>query len=158
MIQGHRVCLVYCVYIVYLRRHTGPTVALARRTECTGPWCWGSSWRLTCPCARCCLCQCCFFLTQIALNFIFFFQDLIQSELAGLAFDSLQQVFRKQDIENMYAQEPLPLEQKQTVFVIVDPAAGGPSSDYAIVSLVRSRGNVQVILDTKILGRCPGTA
>jgi hypothetical protein len=70
--------------------------------------------------------------------------DLIQSELAGLAFDSLQQVFRKQDIENMYAQEPLPLEHKQTVFLIVDPAAGGPSSDYAIVSLVRTRGNVQV--------------
>lgn len=85
---------------------------------------------------------------------------MIQSELAGLAFDSLQQVFRKQDIENMYAQEPLPLEQKQTVFVIVDPAAGGPSSDYAIVSLVRSRGNVQVIFEfyTRISGRCPGTA
>ena len=99
-----------------------------------------------------------FFFNANRSEFNFFFQDLIQSELAGLAFDSLQQVFRKQDIENMYAQEPLPLEQKQTVFVIVDPAAGGPSSDYAIVSLVRSRGNVQVILDTKILGRCPGTA
>lgn len=72
--------------------------------------------------------------------------DLIQSELAGLAFDSLQQVFRKQDIANMYELEPLPLEHKQTVFLVVDPAAGGPSSDYAIVSLVRTRGNVQVIL------------
>ena len=72
MMQDRPVCYVHIVFLVCQRRHTGPTVALARRTECTGPWCWGSSWRLTCPCARCCLCQCRFFLTQIALNFIFF--------------------------------------------------------------------------------------
>lgn len=70
--------------------------------------------------------------------------DLIQSELAGLAFDSLQQVFRKTDIENMYAAPALPLENRQIVWIVVDPAAGGPSSDYAIVSICRSRGNVQV--------------
>ena len=70
--------------------------------------------------------------------------DLIQSELAGLAFDSLQQVFRKVDIQNMFEIEPMPLILHQDVFVVVDPAAGGPSSDYAIVSLCRTRGNVQV--------------
>lgn len=71
-------------------------------------------------------------------------QDLIQSELAGLAFDSLQQVFRKVDIQNMFEMEPMPLIIHQEVFVVVDPAAGGPSSDYAIVSLCRTRGSVQV--------------
>ena len=70
--------------------------------------------------------------------------DLIQSELAGLAFDSLQQVFRKADIKIAMAIEPMPFEHSNTVFVIIDPAAGGPQSDYAVVSLCRSRGNITV--------------
>ena len=70
--------------------------------------------------------------------------DLIKSELAGLAFDSLQQVFRKADIEHMFATEPLPLVQDQTVWIVIDPAAGGPGSDYAVVSLVRDRGTATV--------------
>ena len=45
-------------------------------------------------------------------------QDLIQSELAGLAFDSLQQVFRKVDIQNMFEMEPMPLIINQEVFVV----------------------------------------
>ena len=70
--------------------------------------------------------------------------DLIQSELAGLAFDSLQQVFRKADIKIAMAIEPMPFEHNNTIFVIIDPAAGGPQSDYAVVSLCRSRGNITV--------------
>ena len=70
--------------------------------------------------------------------------DLIKSELAGLAFDSLQQVFRKIDIDAAFAASPLELAKDQDVFVIIDPAAGGPSSDYAVVSLVRQRGIVTV--------------
>ena len=70
--------------------------------------------------------------------------DLIKSELAGLAFDSLQQVFRKADIDAMFAASPLELAKDQDVFVVIDPAAGGPSSDYAVVSLVRQRGIVTV--------------
>lgn len=70
--------------------------------------------------------------------------DLIKSELAGLAFDSLQQVFRKIDIDAMFSATPLELAKDQDVFVIIDPAAGGPSSDYAVVSLVRQRGIVTV--------------
>jgi hypothetical protein len=70
--------------------------------------------------------------------------DLIKSELAGLAFDSLQQVFRKVDIDAMFAAPPLELAKDQDVFLIIDPAAGGPSSDYAVVSLVRQRGIVTV--------------
>jgi hypothetical protein len=70
--------------------------------------------------------------------------DLIQSELAGLAFDSLQQVFRKSDIAIAMALHPLALPDNPCVFIVIDPAAGGPQSDYAIVSIVRDRGNITV--------------
>ena len=70
--------------------------------------------------------------------------DLIQSELAGLAFDSLQQVFRKCDIEIMFGSPALDLIRDQTVWVVIDPAAGGPQSDYAIVSMCRVKGCVVV--------------
>ena len=72
--------------------------------------------------------------------------DLIKSELAGLAFDSLQQVFRKTDIDDLFSAQPLEFIKDQEVFVVIDPAAGGPSSDYAVVSLVRQRGIVTVRL------------
>ena len=72
--------------------------------------------------------------------------DLIQSELAGLAFDSLQQVFRKGDIALAFDTPGLPLEQDQMIWTVVDPAAGGPQSDYAIVSVCRVKGTIQVIL------------
>jgi len=39
---------------------------------------------------------------------------------------------------------PPPLEWKQTVYIIVDPAAGGPRSDFAIISLVRHKGMATV--------------
>eukprot|EP00961_Rhodomonas_salina_P023062 309155-Rhodomonas_salina.1 len=57
--------------------------------------------------------------------------DLIQSELAGLAFDSLQQAFAAADIERMFAQECPEPEFAQPVYVVIDPAAGGPQSEYA---------------------------
>lgn len=66
--------------------------------------------------------------------------DLIQSELSGLAFDSLQQAFRPKDIEEMLnttAPEPVMYEP---IYIFVDPAAGGPSSDYAILSMTQYRG------------------
>ena len=70
--------------------------------------------------------------------------DLIQSELAGLAFDSLQQVFRKSDIEIAMALKPLSMPDNPFVFIVIDPAAGGPQSDYAIVSIMHERGNLTV--------------
>lgn len=72
--------------------------------------------------------------------------DLIQSELAGLAFDSLQQVFRASDIAVCMDSRPLPLILNQTIWLVIDPAAGGPSSDYAIVSIIRNKGCVTVSL------------
>ena len=76
--------------------------------------------------------------------------DLIKSELAGLAFDSLQQVFRKTDIDELFTAQTLPFIKDQEVFVVIDPAAGGPSSDYAVVSLCRQRGIVTVRLRYQI--------
>lgn len=70
--------------------------------------------------------------------------DLIQSELAGLAFDSLQQVFRKSDVEIMFAAPAVELANNTTIWLVVDPAAGGPQSDYAVVSIGRSKGCVVV--------------
>jgi hypothetical protein len=75
--------------------------------------------------------------------------DLIQSELAGLAFDSLQQAFAASDIDRMFdSSSPLALFQ-QEIYLIVDPAAGGPSSDYCILSLTRERGIVTVCALTR---------
>lgn len=76
--------------------------------------------------------------------------DLIQSELAGLAFDSLQQVFRKVDIEFAFNMPSLPCESGQVIWVVVDPAAGGPSSDFAVLSMTRQRGCVTVSVSMSI--------
>jgi len=71
--------------------------------------------------------------------------DLIQSELAGLAFDSLQQVFRKADLVLMFDTTHMPLPLDQTIWIVIDPAAGGPQSDYAVVSICRIKGCVVVL-------------
>ncbi len=48
--------------------------------------------------------------------------DLIESELSGLAFDSLQQCFRPGDIENLFTQESLIPPLNLDIFLIIDPA------------------------------------
>lgn len=48
----------------------------------------------------------------------------------------------------MFEATLLPLVQDQTVWLVIDPAAGGPGSDYAMVSLVRQRGTVTVRFHT----------
>ena len=70
--------------------------------------------------------------------------DLIQSELSGLAFDALQQCFRTEDIDAVMTMKPPDIEWKQRLFMIIDPAAGGPQSDFAIVTLTRNKGMVTV--------------
>jgi hypothetical protein len=70
--------------------------------------------------------------------------DLIESELSGLAFDSLQSCFRSKDIANMFQQEPLQPRFDEIIYIVVDPAAGGPQSDYAFVSFTRYKGMIQV--------------
>lgn len=73
--------------------------------------------------------------------------DLIASELSGLAFDSLQQCFRKADVERMLFElaAPNPIIYED-LYIFVDPAAGGPSSDYAIMTVTRNRGSMVVSL------------
>jgi hypothetical protein len=70
--------------------------------------------------------------------------DLIQSELAGLAFDALQQCFRTGDIEALMQSTPMPFIWRQTIYIIIDPAAGGPQSDFAVVSFVKQKGIITV--------------
>jgi len=73
--------------------------------------------------------------------------DLIQSELAGLAFDSLQQCFRTSDIEAVMTSKIPELEWKQNIFIVIDPAAGGPQSDFALLSFFRQKGIICVSHD-----------
>jgi hypothetical protein len=54
--------------------------------------------------------------------------DLIVSELAGLAFDAQQSVFRSTDIETLFSQEAYPSVIGEDLFIVIDPAAGGPNS------------------------------
>jgi hypothetical protein len=70
--------------------------------------------------------------------------DLIQSELAGMAFDSLQCVFRPADLDIMFSQPPPEPELNADVYIFIDPAAGGPQSDYAVLSFQRVKGLVTV--------------
>jgi hypothetical protein len=70
--------------------------------------------------------------------------DLIESELSGLAFDSLQQVFRSVDLDVMFSQRPPIPIMNETIHVFIDPAAGGPGSDYAVLSVCRQKGMITV--------------
>lgn len=70
--------------------------------------------------------------------------DLIQSELAGLAFDSLQQAFRPGDIEHAFDSRIRNPILDEGIYIMIDPAGGGPQSDYAILSFVRHQGIVTV--------------
>jgi hypothetical protein len=70
--------------------------------------------------------------------------DLIESELAGLAFDSNQQIFKTTHIEIMFSQPPPQSILNEAVYTFIDPAAGGPQSDYCILSVTRHKGLLTV--------------
>lgn len=70
--------------------------------------------------------------------------DLIISELSGLAFDSLQQCFRPSDIDHIFEVGDIRVKESDVIYIMVDPAAGGPQSDYCVLSFVRRRGVVTV--------------
>jgi hypothetical protein len=82
--------------------------------------------------------------------------DLIESELSGLAFDSLQQVFRSVDMDIMFSQPPPSWITNDAIHLFIDPAAGGPGSDYAILSVGRQKGLITV--STIIRTRAPWSA
>ena len=52
--------------------------------------------------------------------------DLIESELSGLAFDAMQTCFREKHIAVMFDQAALDPMFSETIFKVVDPAAGKP--------------------------------
>ncbi len=72
--------------------------------------------------------------------------DLIESELSGLGFDSLQQFFRGVDLDIMFSQAPpVPVTKlNEPIHLFIDPAAGGPGSDYAVLSVTRQEGMITV--------------
>jgi hypothetical protein len=76
--------------------------------------------------------------------------DLIQSELAGLAFDALQQCFRTGDIDALMNAPAPALMWQQPLYMVIDPAAGGPQSDFALISFFRHRGQIVVCLPIMI--------
>ena len=80
--------------------------------------------------------------------------DLIESELSGLAFDSNQQIFKTAHIEIMFNQPPPPSILNEAVYTFIDPAAGGPQSDYAVLSVTRHKGLLTVRL---ALASCTST-
>ena len=61
-----------------------------------------------------------------------------------MAFDSLQQCFRTADIDAVMSMTPPPPQWKQHVYIIIDPAAGGPQSDFALISITRNKGLITV--------------
>jgi len=71
--------------------------------------------------------------------------DLIESELSGLAFDSLQQCYRAADIETMFTQDPPPLLLHEDIYICVDPAGGGPQSDFSFISFQRTKGQILIV-------------
>lgn len=70
--------------------------------------------------------------------------DLIQSELSGLAFESLQQAFRKIDIDRMDSMRAPDPVMYENIYIFIDPAAGGPQSDYGCLSVTWWRGMITV--------------
>lgn len=70
--------------------------------------------------------------------------DLIESELSGLAFDSNQQLFKSSQLDTMFSQDPPLPVLNEAVYTFIDPAAGGPQSDYAVLSVTRHKGMLTV--------------
>jgi len=73
--------------------------------------------------------------------------SLVESELAGLAFDSATTVFKPALLDIMFTQTvPQPVINED-IFLFIDPAAGGANSDYAILSITRQKGIITVYVD-----------
>lgn len=70
--------------------------------------------------------------------------DLINSELMGMAFDSCQAAFKSCYLDTMFSQVAPPAIMSEPIYIFIDPAAGGPTSDYAFVSVTRYKGMITV--------------
>ena len=70
--------------------------------------------------------------------------DLIQSELSGLAFSACQQLFKTAHLDTMFTQPAPPTVVNEELCMFIDPAAGGPQSDYAVLTVARRKGIITV--------------
>lgn len=66
----------------------------------------------------------------------------MQSELAGLAFDSLQQVFRKMDISMMFDMPPLAPIRDQMIWIVIGKGSVMTRSRRVLTSLQTPRQEV----------------
>jgi len=71
--------------------------------------------------------------------------DLINSEMGGVAFNSVDQCFKQALLKQMFSDIiPVRIEFNTRFFVTIDPAAGGEHSDFAMVSFTCSYGVYKV--------------
>ena len=71
--------------------------------------------------------------------------DLINSEMGGVAFNSVDQCFKQALLKQMFSDAiPVRIEFNTRFFVTIDPAAGGEHSDFAMVSFMCSHGIYKV--------------
>lgn len=76
--------------------------------------------------------------------------DLIVSELSGLAFDATHQIFKPELLDTMFLQVPPLHVINEDIHIFIDPAAGGPFSDYCVLSVTRQKGLITVRLSQAI--------
>lgn len=85
--------------------------------------------------------------------------DLINSEMSGVAFSSVDQAFRQCDLKRMFSNcPPIELPMNPQLMVCIDPCAGGQFSDFALVSLVYENGIFQVLRLIHARCKCPEKA
>jgi len=73
--------------------------------------------------------------------------DLINSEMGGVAFSSIDQCFKQNDLKRMFTITiQISIVSCTPFFVTVDPAAGGENSDFAVVSFTVAHGLYKVFL------------
>ena len=71
--------------------------------------------------------------------------DLINSEMGGVAFNSVDQCFKQTLLKQMFEETiPLHIDFNTQFFVTIDPAAGGEHSDFAMVSFTCNHGIYKV--------------
>ena len=80
--------------------------------------------------------------------------DLINSEMGGVAFNSVDQCFKQALLKQMFSDViPVRIEFNTRFFVTIDPAAGGEHSDFAMVSFTCSHGIYKVFREfIRIMG------
>jgi len=83
--------------------------------------------------------------------------DLINSEMGGVAFNSIDACFKQADLKRMFNFKiQLFISTGTTFFVTVDPAAGGEHSDFAIVSFTMLHGIYKVFIFFCLLSQMVG--